>query len=224
MRYDAKTKKNHVLMHNLAFANGVALSEDETFVVVLETLASRIIKYYIKGPESGKHEIFIEGLPGLPDNVHQDNNKGFLVSLVTYADSDFPQLAQSLMPHPYIRRMLARLMSVVEAPFKCLQSYYPNEYSEKIVHYVGHFESTMFLAPKITLILRINEKGKIVETAYGTDGSLEGISSAFIHKDYLWFGSPFAEYVGRLPLKSVFPTLANEQKRNDQKKPKKSTN
>ncbi|XP_014238925.1 adipocyte plasma membrane-associated protein-like [Trichogramma pretiosum] len=205
IRYEAATKKNQVLVHNLGFANGLLLSSDEKFVVVAETLNSRIIKYNIKGPKAGKHEIFIEGLPGLPDNIHSDNNKGFLVSLIVYADEERPQLHQSLMPHPYIRRMLTRLLALLELPFKLLQTYYPNYYAEKAVHFLGNFESVMFITPKTVTVLKINEAGQILDAAYTTNGKIGGISSAFIHDKYLWLGSPFATYIARVPLNVAFP-------------------
>lgn len=219
VRYNAATKKNQVLVHDLGFANGVALSEDEQFVIVMETTRSRITKYNIKGPNAGKSETFIEGLPGLPDNVHSDNNNGFLVSLVVYADSQHPHLSQSLTPHPYLRRMAARLLMLLEAPFKCLNSYYPNIYAEKVAHYIGGFESFLFLAPKVVTVLRIDNKGKIVEAAYSTDDNIASISSAYIHNDFLWLGSPFAEYIARVPLKQAFPDLKNTKKVDGKAKP-----
>ncbi|OXU30113.1 hypothetical protein TSAR_003789 [Trichomalopsis sarcophagae] len=212
IRYNAATKKNQVLLQDLAFANGVALSEDEDFVIVLETIASRITKYHLKGPKAGKHEIFVEGLPGMPDNVHSDNRNGFLVSLVVYGDSENPIISTSLMPHPFIRRMAARLLALIEAPFKCLNTYYPNPYAEKIVHFIGGFESMKGLTSQTVVVLRIDNKGNILDAAYSTDEKISGISSAYIHDGYLWLGSPFAEYVARVPLKKAFPDLAVEEK------------
>jgi hypothetical protein len=171
-------------------------------------MMSRIIKYNIKGPKAGKQEIFVEGLPGMPDNIHSDNSNGFLVSLIVYADSQHPQLSQSIMPHPYIRRLGARLLAILESPFKCLQSYYPNYYAEKVIHYIGGFESMLLLTPKTVAVLRINENGEIIDAAYTNDGNISGISSAFIHDDFLWLGSPFNEYIARVPLKQAFPDLA----------------
>ncbi|KOC59707.1 Adipocyte plasma membrane-associated protein [Habropoda laboriosa] len=121
IRYNAATKHNEVLVRNLGFANGILLSDDESFVIVLECLTSRIIKYNLKGPRAGQHEVFAEALPGLPDNVHSDGQGGFLVSLVLYVDSQHPFLPQSLIPHPYLRKMLSRLLYLIEVPFKLLQ-------------------------------------------------------------------------------------------------------
>ena len=178
----------------------------------METLTSRVTKYNLKGPNAEKQEIFIEGLPGLPDNAHSDGQGGILLSLFTYADAQNPVLFQSLMPHPNIRKLLVRFLYILEAPFKLLQTYYPNYYAEKIVHYIGHFASVTFLGPQHTTILRIDYNGKIIDVAHGTDGKISSISSAFIFKDYLWLGSPLNDFIARVPLKKAFPSLAASQK------------
>ena len=67
--FDPITQKTTTLLSGLYFANGVALSSDESFVLVNETLMYRIQKYWLKGDKAGTSEIFIENLPGFPDNV-----------------------------------------------------------------------------------------------------------------------------------------------------------
>ena len=45
MKYNADQKTNEVLINNLHFPNGVALSADESFIVVAETFQCRLLKY-----------------------------------------------------------------------------------------------------------------------------------------------------------------------------------
>ena len=71
------------------FANGVALSPEEVFLVVAETGAMRLHKYYLKGPQAEQFEIFAEGLPGLPDILTPDT-EGLWVPLVIAANKDHP--------------------------------------------------------------------------------------------------------------------------------------
>lgn len=212
IRYNAATKTNEVLLEGLVFPNGVLLSRDESFILVLETYASRIIKYNLKGAKKGQKEIFSESLPGLPDNIHSDNHGGFLVSLIVYADEEYPMLLQSLIPHPYIRKMLVRLLALIEAPFKLLQGVQPNFYTEKLIHTIGSFESSRLFVPSTSVVLHYDATGKIVDAAYVTNEKIDSISSAFIHKDYLWFGSPYTDYVARIPLSKAFPLLAQTEK------------
>lgn len=226
IRYNAATKKNEVLVEDLAFANGVALSQNEDFVIVLETLTSRIIKYNLKGPKAGKQEIFADGLPGIPDNVHTDGQGNFLVSLVLYVDSQNPLLAQSIIPHPNIRKMFSRLLALLELPFKQLQLYCPNYYFERAIHYIGHFESMLFMSAPTVTVLRINEHGKIIDAMYTTDEKITGISSAYIHNGYLYLGSPWADSLARVPLSQALPNFseprAQQNKINTDKDTKKT--
>lgn len=137
IHYNAKTGENTVLIDNIHFANGVALSHDEEFVIVAETARSRILRYYIKGPKKGTSDVFVDGLPGLPDNLRSDGKGGFLVPLVAAKDSENPVIPQSLGPFPLIRKLLARLMGLVELGFKTVDQIYPNEFCQKGVHMVS---------------------------------------------------------------------------------------
>ena len=60
--YDPATKETTTLLNDLYFANGVALSTDESFVLVNETCMYRIQKYWLKGEKAGTSEVFIENL------------------------------------------------------------------------------------------------------------------------------------------------------------------
>lgn len=85
----------------------------------------------------GTSNVFIDGLPGLPDNLKADGKGGFLVPLVASRDADHPQLVQSIGPFPLIRKAAARFMGVTEYIFKKIDQLYPNEISLKAAHYVS---------------------------------------------------------------------------------------
>ncbi|XP_076284521.1 adipocyte plasma membrane-associated protein Hemomucin [Lasioglossum baleicum] len=213
IRYNAATKKNEVLLKNLAFANGVLLADDESFVIVNECFSSRIMKYHLKGPKTGQPEIFAEALPGVLDNIHTDGQGGFLVSVITYADSEHPVLIQSLTPHPYLRKMISRLFYLIEAPFKLLQDVYPNYYAERVIYSVGSFESVKGLDTKeMSVVLRMDKAGNVIDAIASDDGKVNSISSAYIHDGNLWLGSPWLEYIMRVPLKQAFPHLKENKK------------
>ncbi|KAG5347767.1 APMAP protein, partial [Acromyrmex charruanus] len=216
IRYNAAKKENEVLIRNLAFANGIVLNDDESFVLVVETLKNRILKYNLKGPKAGQHEIFIDRLPGIPDNIHSDSHGGFLLSLIIAYNPDHPQIFQSLAPHPYLRKMLVRLLMMMELPFKLLNDIYPNSCTERILHAIGSYQGIDFLSnPKEkSSVLRIDASGNIIEILTVDDGSARHISSAYIHDGFLWFGSPFENYLGRVPLKQAFPDLIDDTKQS----------
>jgi sugar lactone lactonase YvrE len=64
VHFERKTGKVSVLLDKLWFANGVALSPNEDFIIVAETHASRVQRYWLKGDKKGQLEPFVEGLPG----------------------------------------------------------------------------------------------------------------------------------------------------------------
>lgn len=105
LAYDPATGDTRVLLKDLYFANGVALSADEDFVLVNETYRYRITRYWLKGDKAGSHDIFIDNLPGLPDNLQGDRKGTFWVALPTprKADADF------LHRHPWLKAQLAKL-------------------------------------------------------------------------------------------------------------------
>lgn len=105
LAYDPATGATRVLLKDLYFANGVALSADEDFVLVNETYRYRITRYWLKGDKAGSHDIFIDNLPGLPDNLQGDRKGTFWVALPTprKADADF------LHRHPWLKAQLAKL-------------------------------------------------------------------------------------------------------------------
>jgi sugar lactone lactonase YvrE len=105
MRYDPATGTVTVLLCGLNFANGVALSRDEDFVLVNETCTYRIHRYWISGPKAGKSELFIENLPGFPDNISSNGKGKFWLALFTVRNNMLDFLHQ----YPRIKSMLSAL-------------------------------------------------------------------------------------------------------------------
>jgi len=79
--YDPATKETKCLLKGLYFANGVALSKDEDFVLVCESSRYRLRRYWLKGPKAGTNDIFVDNLPGLPDGVTRDPQGGYWIAI-----------------------------------------------------------------------------------------------------------------------------------------------
>lgn len=201
-QYNRATKQSKVLIDELYFANGIALSPNEEFVVVAETGASRLSRYYLKGAKAGQSDVFIDRLPGAPDNLTPDQD-GIWVPLVLAIDADHPGLWQSAANAPLVRKFLARLLALVELPFKLAESVYPNFYTQMIVHKLGHFESLGFQPDRQT-ILRIDWNGKIIGSLHGFDKSVHGIAHVLEDGDYLYLGSFAQRYLGRVKLPKTY--------------------
>lgn len=49
MKYDPSTKEATTLLKDLCFANGLELSEDESYLLFSNTITYEIIRYWLKG-------------------------------------------------------------------------------------------------------------------------------------------------------------------------------
>jgi sugar lactone lactonase YvrE len=105
LRYDPASGKTEELLGGLYFANGVALSQKEDFVLVNETYRYRIRRYWLKGPKVGTADIFLDNLPGFPDGVSSNRRGTFWVALFTVRN---PR-ADALHPRPFVKRQLAKM-------------------------------------------------------------------------------------------------------------------
>ncbi|WP_085633009.1 MULTISPECIES: SMP-30/gluconolactonase/LRE family protein [unclassified Pseudomonas] len=114
LRYDFQTGKTSVLLDRLEFANGVTLGPDDAYVLVNETGAYRISRYWLTGPNAGTHDLFIDNLPGLPDNLAFNGRDRFWVAL--YAPRN--PLLDRTAEHPFVRKVIVRALTVLPKPLE----------------------------------------------------------------------------------------------------------
>ena len=105
LSYNLNTGEIKLLLSQLYFANGVALSQQEDFVLVNETYRYRILRYWLKGPKAGTHEIFMDNLPGFPDNISSNGNGTFWLALFTVRN----EVLDGLHPSPFLKTQLSKL-------------------------------------------------------------------------------------------------------------------
>ncbi|KAI7743727.1 hypothetical protein M8C21_002233, partial [Ambrosia artemisiifolia] len=103
LSYDPLTKQTLVLARDLYFENGVELSPNEDFVIFCESFMMRCSRYYLEGERKGSIDIFIEGLPGFPDNLRYDGEGHYWLAIAW--DNSF--LTQVTMAYPFVRQIIA---------------------------------------------------------------------------------------------------------------------
>jgi sugar lactone lactonase YvrE len=89
-----------IVLDGLDFANGVALAEDESFLLVAETGGYRITRLELTGPQAGQRSVIMDNLPGLPDNMSTGSNGVFWVAL----PSERNALLDKLLPRTRLLR------------------------------------------------------------------------------------------------------------------------
>ncbi|WP_226679793.1 SMP-30/gluconolactonase/LRE family protein [Sutcliffiella horikoshii] len=112
LEFNPSTKKTSVLMKDISFANGIALSMDEKFLFINETGKYRVWKLNLDADqtvstkeESEFAEVLIDNLPGLPDNMMRGNDGRFWVGLIMPRND----LLEFSSDKPFLRKMAMRL-------------------------------------------------------------------------------------------------------------------
>ena len=107
LSYNPETKETKMLLDGLFFANGIAVSEDGSFVLVNETSRYRVTRYWLKGAKKGQSEIFIDNLPGFPDGISRGENGIFWLAFTSPRQAPL----DGLLSKPFVRKIVARLPS-----------------------------------------------------------------------------------------------------------------
>ena len=93
-----------VLLDGLAFANGVALAADESWVAVAETGARTVVRYALDGTRA--RDFFVPELPGYPDNIARGSDGLVWVSIASPRDP----VVEGLQRSPrWLRRQVTRI-------------------------------------------------------------------------------------------------------------------
>jgi len=114
LAFDPSTRQTRVIVRNLYFANGVAVSPDQSFVLVCETGSYSVRRVWIKGPKAGQSDVFIDNLPGFPDGIAANGRDMFWLALVTRRDS----ILDAIMPLPFLRKVVMRLPNFLQPDIK----------------------------------------------------------------------------------------------------------
>ncbi len=105
LSYNPVTGKTNMLLEDLYFANGIALSQNEDFVLVNETGRYRVKRYWLKGEKAGTSDIFIDNLPGFPDGISANRKGVFWLAIPSPRNS----LMDNVHPKPWLKRLISKL-------------------------------------------------------------------------------------------------------------------
>jgi sugar lactone lactonase YvrE len=188
--WDPKTQKARTLLRGIYFANGVAVSPDQSFVLVAETGMYRVRRVWLTDAKQGESnpkqgqaapkqsltasnkveaDMFIDNLPGFPDGISSNGKDKFWLALVTPRQALFDRL----LPHPFLRKVVYRLPKSLQPA--------PQRYS---------------------FVLALDAQGHVVENLQnGAPDCYSQIANAVEHNGTLYFGSIGEDTIGRFPLR-----------------------
>jgi sugar lactone lactonase YvrE len=95
-----------VVLDGLAFANGVALAADESFVAVAETGARTVVRRWLTGERAGARDYLCQDLPGYPDNIARGSDGLIWISIASPTDPVVERLQHGPM---WLRRQVTRI-------------------------------------------------------------------------------------------------------------------
>ncbi|XP_020576914.1 protein STRICTOSIDINE SYNTHASE-LIKE 10-like [Phalaenopsis equestris] len=173
MQYDPTTKKTQILLSNLSFPNGIALSSDGSFLLIAETTTCRILRYWL---QNSTFEVFSE-LPGFPDNIRRSPRGGFWVAL----HSRRSKLVKWLLSLPWLKKVFFYGSYVL-----------PTSRIHGMVMFFKRMRNEGAMA------LRLNEDGEVIEVLESL-GRRKMMLISEVHEmnDSLWIGSVIMPFLWR---------------------------
>jgi sugar lactone lactonase YvrE len=103
--FDPGSGTSRQLLGGLNYANGIAISEDDSYLVIVETSNYRVLKHWLAGPRQGDTEILLDNLPGFPDNLKTGRSGRFWMGLAAPRNN----LIDRISDKPWLRKVIQRL-------------------------------------------------------------------------------------------------------------------
>ena len=107
-RADGTVEKH---LDGLAFANGVALAADESYVAVAESGARTVVRLWLTGERAGQRDLLADDLPGYPDNIARGSDGLIWVTIASPRDPVVELLHRAPMP---LRRVVTRIPEALQ--------------------------------------------------------------------------------------------------------------
>lgn len=108
--YDPQSGETKLIMDGLFRANGVAIHHDQNYLLVSETTRYRLRRIWLSGPKVGQDDIFIDNLPGFPDNLHFNGHDTFWLTLILTRMPIIDKLAGL----PFMRKLVYRFPDAIK--------------------------------------------------------------------------------------------------------------
>ncbi len=102
--YDPKTGRTKTVHDGLRYANGVCLAHDGRSILIAESWACSVHRYWIEGPKAGTMECLIADMPGYPDNINRASDGTYWMAWLGVRTPTF----DLSLRHPGFRKRMTR--------------------------------------------------------------------------------------------------------------------
>eukprot|EP01134_Creolimax_fragrantissima_P007240 CFRG7240T1 len=170
LEYNPTTRKTTVLIDGIAFANGVTVSGDGSFVLVNESCFLKTRRYWLSGSKKGTEDVFKDKLIGIPDGISTsvDENGQEVFYLAIFSPP--PHIVIFTKDYPMIRQMMLYLPKSILS----------------------------IITPEHGAVLRLNSEGEVTRAWFGYNG--DEVTSVTPYKGGLYIGNIQQSYVGYFSL------------------------
>ena len=100
-----------VVLSGLAFANGVALAADDSYVCVAETRARAVVRLWLTGPRAGERDHLVADLPGYPDNISRGSDGLVWVTIASPLDPLVERIGSAPLA---VRRVVTKIPEALQ--------------------------------------------------------------------------------------------------------------
>ena len=173
--YDPRTSKTRTVLKNLRYANGVCLAHDGQSLLLAESWACTVHRYWIEGPKAGTLETVIRDMPGYPDNINRASDGTYWMAWLGMRTPSF-DLA---LRNPGMRKRMTRRLPQDEWLF-------PNINTGGVVK----FDESG------TIVATLGDLG---------GASHPMVTSMREHKGYLYIGGILNNRIGRIRINGADP-------------------
>ncbi|CEF60794.1 Six-bladed beta-propeller, TolB-like domain and Strictosidine synthase, conserved region domain-containing protein [Strongyloides ratti] len=163
------------------FPNGIQMHPDGDSFVVCDFTSANIWRYYVNGPKKNEAKLFIDNLPGMPDNIRlSKSGKSFYVALGAKRSQEKPSIFDFLN-NGFLARSIRSILASNIPPWVFVKI-------ESVLPHPG------------TLFLELDLNGNIIKSYHDNNGlTLPRITEVAEDDKYFYFGSFIDDYLVRIP-------------------------
>ncbi|KAH9417720.1 hypothetical protein DERP_011431 [Dermatophagoides pteronyssinus] len=211
LSFNLKTKQLQIELDNLAFPNGLILTDNGTTILINEFNKRRILRYRLDD-KPGHYDILIDGLPGEPDNIKRSLNKNhetYWIGLFTGRNQYKPSFYLDIMAkHPYLKRTYFRLIRLlgfsIETIANLLSLFFnDNDYLKQFGHNIRVANFMYPFVAEYGMAVEIDSNGRLIGSLHSPDGYTNQLSEIYEYHNngkerYYYIGSYSNQYLGRI--------------------------